>query len=369
MLISTWKVNIEDRSRRLQTELDNIRAKTPEAANDPHFTSAARAVNYARSLAGLAPIDYLPTDSVTGYAWWQRPVARLTGASIEAAWLACHRADEALLLVQPADTVRSRAVEMLADVSSALPSSDPRVAAYKAILEPVAIGELAVPAFGAAVGTQGNQVPSGDVRPAMQSIRATLNASSDNAHGNLRSFRNVLAAVMFVLLLGCIAIAFVGQFDQSAWSVCGPSETAGSTAQQCLDGGANPRGLDLAEVAIAAALGGLVSAAVGLLKQQGFQGPYSLPLVQALMKIPMGAAVGLAAILLLQRNLLGLLGPVPGTRVLAYAVLFGFAQLAVTTLIDTRANDVIQKARSKDDPNKSTSKATPSGVSQPAATH
>jgi hypothetical protein len=80
---------------------------------------------------------------------------------------------------------------------------------------------------------------------------------------------------------------------------------------------------------------------------RNFQRFFGLPLAQTLLKIPAGAATAVAGILLLQHGILGKIGPMEWPDVIAYAVLLGIAQIAVTKRIDSRASDLLGEVNSK----------------------
>ena len=80
---------------------------------------------------------------------------------------------------------------------------------------------------------------------------------------------------------------------------------------------------------------------------RNFQRFYGLPLAQTILKLPAGAVTAVAGMLLLQHGVLGSVGPVDWPTAMAYAVLLGVAQIAVTKRIDSRANDLLGDANSK----------------------
>jgi hypothetical protein len=83
-----------------------------------------------------------------------------------------------------------------------------------------------------------------------------------------------------------------------------------------------------------------------------------MPVYQALLRIPSAAATSLVGILLLQSKALGALAPVGGLEIYAYAVLFGYAQEPLLRAVDRQAGNVLDPARSKDDPSKPLSQDT-----------
>jgi hypothetical protein len=207
-------------------------------------------------------------------------------------------------------------------------------------------------------------------REVLRNVLRSVNSRSDLAHGNVRVFRNILIWLTVVLTLFLVLTAIVAWNDPTLFSVCGPAvTTAGSSAaptaaQTACPHGSAPVSGDVLMIELLGALGGLLSAVFFLKGLQAVRGPYGLPLAQGILKVPTGAAVALVGIWVLQRGVLGLLTPQSGDKVIAYAVLFGFAQQAFTNALDTRASALIGTAISTGPsarPAPSTSAASASG--------
>jgi hypothetical protein len=203
-------------------------------------------------------------------------------------------------------------------------------------------------------------------REVLRNVLRSVNSRSDLAHGNVRVFRNILIWLTVVLTLFLILTAIVAWNDPTLFSVCGPTVTvAGSSAAPTATPTACPHGSvpvsgDVLMVELLGALGGLLSAVFFLKGLQAVRGPYGLPLAQGILKVPTGAAVALVGVWVLQRGVLGLLTPQSGDKIIAYAVLFGFAQQALTNALDTRASALIGTAIS------TTPSARPASTTQAA---
>lgn len=187
-------------------------------------------------------------------------------------------------------------------------------------------------------------------REVLRNVLRSVNSRTDLAHGNVRVFRNILILLTVVLTLFLASTAVVAWNDPALFSVCGPapvstSATGTSAAPPCPHGAA-PQSSDVLMVELLGALGGLLSAVFFLKGLQAVRGPYGLPLAQGILKVPTGAAVALVGIWVLQRGVLGVLTPQSGDKIIAYAILFGFAQQALTSALDTRASALIGSATS-----------------------
>jgi hypothetical protein len=104
------------------------------------------------------------------------------------------------------------------------------------------------------------------------------------------------------------------------------------------------RGWDVPLIELLGALAAAVTAAFALRSLNGTATPFSLPLALAFLKIPAGALTAVLGLLLLRG------GFVPGfsnlddpAQIVAWAIVFGGAQQLVTRLIDSRAENVLDK--------------------------
>jgi hypothetical protein len=104
------------------------------------------------------------------------------------------------------------------------------------------------------------------------------------------------------------------------------------------------------EIEVAGTIGGLVAALFTITRLGGFAGAYRLPAYQALIRVPAGALIGLAAAILIQAQFVGVLKAQTGLSLLAYALVFGYAPEPLLRLMDQKATSVLGKAQSRNDP-------------------
>jgi hypothetical protein len=210
----------------------------------------------------------------------------------------------------------------------------------------------------------------------------------------VRNFRNILFGAAFVLMLAAIGLALLTAstprllplcFTPVDTAVCptrtgpeqgaialarrrpggeaaledvAPSMTAPSTASPSPEAARainhaevldrvirdTARGWDVPLIELIGALAAAVTGAFALRSLNGTATPYSLPLALAALKIPAGALTAVLGLLLLRG------GFVPGfsnlddpAQIVAWAIVFGGAQQLVTRLIDSRAENVLDK--------------------------
>jgi CBS domain containing-hemolysin-like protein len=105
-----------------------------------------------------------------------------------------------------------------------------------------------------------------------------------------------------------------------------------------------------------------ISAATALRNCRGTSTPVAIPIVLAILKLPLGALTAVLGLLLMRGEFVpGLSALDSSAQILAWAVLFGYAQQIFTRLIDQQAHTVLDKVRPQ------TSTETPPAAAAPAA--
>jgi hypothetical protein len=96
-------------------------------------------------------------------------------------------------------------------------------------------------------------------------------------------------------------------------------------------------------------LGGALAAAFSIRSIRGTSSPYDVPIALAVLKVPSGSLTALAGIVLLGGNFVPGLSELDSQRqILAYALVFGYAQQLATRFIDGQAHAVLNSLPSKD---------------------
>jgi hypothetical protein len=209
--------------------------------------------------------------------------------------------------------------------------------------------------------------------------------ASDQLHARARGFRNILVVatvVIAVLMLGIvIAVALFPWtmplcFEPTVPSAAATRNHAGteSTRKVCPsgedtnEGGADvlrePTREDVMIVAGLGLLGGALAGALAIRKVRGTSTPYDVPLALALLKLPTGSLTAVTGMLLLGGAFVPGLSELDSQRqILAYALLFGYAQQLGTQFIDKRAESILHAIPAKDAVSKQPTQPSPS-VSQ-----
>jgi hypothetical protein len=190
-------------------------------------------------------------------------------------------------------------------------------------------------------------------------MRAGLEAS-DQLYTRIRGFRNILlsAAALIALFVGGLVL-IVSRSPASMPLCFQPSITvlqstaSGITRTVCPSGEdreplgppqtrRRPEPGDVRIVAGLGLLGGALAAAFAIRKIKGTSTPYDVPIAIALLKVPSGALTAVAGILLLGGGFVPGLSELDSQRqILAYALVFGYAQQLATRFIDDRAQTIL----------------------------
>jgi hypothetical protein len=235
----------------------------------------------------------------------------------------------------------------------------------------------------------------------LREIRGAVDQAQLAAQSAVRSYRNVLSVAVLVLLLCAVAFPLAARsFSSEVLTVrpgpvtapsqattpspSAPSSTAtpsstpaasalsgaatspaptpptpstGATAtsepptasenSEAARNGASPSSPptfgDLATIEGWGVLGGLIGAVASLRRLRTSRDPAGLHLAQLALKLPAGALTALFGVVLLQSGILPL-SPATSGQIAAYAVLFGFAQEAITRFVDQQSGRILEGA-------------------------
>lgn len=199
-----------------------------------------------------------------------------------------------------------------------------------------------------------------------QALRLGYEAS-DRRYTQVRSFRNLLWKLVVTVLLFALALAVVVAVRPTIAPLCFyPADAAGGAADTiCPTGtgaGRRPGSWDVVAVALMGLVGGALAATFAIRKLRGTDIPYDVPLALAVLKVPLSGLTAVVGILFMTG------GFVPGLsdldsqgQVLAYAVVFGYAQQLLTQVVDNRAQSVLSSI-----PSSEPAPATPPDAPRPA---
>jgi hypothetical protein len=279
---------------------------------------------------------------------WARFKALLGGSPLERTASNLDAAEADLLRVAPPDYLEGQLPGLLAHVRAHLAPDDPRRKEMEELCNPGSRGRL----------TEAER----------NAVIAAARAASSAARREIlqiRSFRNILyicALALTVTVAGLLVLGVLRPrllplcFKPTNFAVC-PSGVGHVIPQN-----ANEREVDAAVrdaasrwdipiVAMVGVIAAAISAAVALRKLHGTSTPYALPVALAVLKLPTGALTAVLGLLLMRG------GFVPGlsaldnpAQIIAWAILFGYAQQLFTRLVDDRAHDVLNQVGGQERP-------------------
>jgi hypothetical protein len=178
------------------------------------------------------------------------------------------------------------------------------------------------------------------------------NAEARRKMSRVRSFRNVLLITAMFLLLGAVGIALMGVIDPTAVPMCfTPDDQVVCPTEQRLVGTGEDvdavlaetvSGWDLALIELIGMVAAAIAAAAALRNIRGTATPFSLPIALAVLRLPTGALTAFLGLLLMRGQFVpGLSDLDTPAQILAWAVVFGYAQELFTRLVDNQANTVL----------------------------
>jgi hypothetical protein len=268
----------------------------------------------------------------------------VTGASVQRVLGSIGAAEVHLLRAAPPEFVQSQLSELLSFVRKHVVRTDTRLVRLEQLAHDLDDGE-------AAPLTRLDQ-------EFIASIVHAAEVEARNEYMRVRSFRNLLLLTAFLLFLlaagagvfasaapGKLPICFQPANPTSQQVVC-PTRaqnlpiTTKPDADAAMRATASPWDVPLLEgIGLVAAA---VAAAAAIRGVRGTATPYSLPATLALLKLPTGALTALLGLLLMRGQFVpGLSALDTPAQILAWAVVFGYAQQAFTQFLDRRAQDLL----------------------------
>lgn len=252
-------------------------------------------------------------------SWWR-------GDSVEAAFHNLHRAEAEMVRLYSDDEVDAEVPEAIARTDIGLHPNDPRrCAALKLV-----------------------SMKDAEAKPILLSKVVQIgHEAADRQRSRVRIFRNIVLVTAMLLAAFVAFFVFWVSKHPSAVPLC--FTNPGSLARHCPTGNGLSSPADVGVVALLGLLGGALAAAVSIRNVRGTSAPYNVGVALALLKFPAGAFTALAALIAIGGELVpGLTALDTQPQILAYALLFGYAQQLLTGLIDKRAQSLLSTVPGKD---------------------
>ena len=164
----------------------------------------------------------------------------------------------------------------------------------------------------------------------------------DLEHAQLRSFRNILlSAAAFLTLVTLGTMVFVW-FNPTLIPLCFEGTIHACPTTEWV-GKPIPSPPDIVVVAVLGALGGALAATLSIRNLKGTSTPYDVPVALAALKVPLGALTAILGLVAIQGQFIPGLSQLDSQgMILAYALVFGFSQQALSRLLDKQAQNLLE---------------------------
>ena len=373
-----WREGTLTRACELEALCAWIRLKNPRNSDRALTTS----IHYHLEAARDAALGKKPDPK------WLRIFRN--GPLIERAMSNLDAAEAQLLNLAPPDYVHGQMPSLLRHVQRHLGPTDPGRQEFERIARRVGISDPDPLSQDKADQDFDERKATRTIETQRGKIVATVRAAS--SHGlreqvRLRSFRNtvvVTTALMTVLAIGVavtgllfpmlVPLCFAPELGGGKSVVVCPTGQSGpfiplqtATDQQVQAAGENPRAtpvididkvvegtankMDLIIVELVGITAAAIAAAAAIRNIRGSSERCGLPVALAVLKLPTGAITAFLGLLLMRGQFIpGLSALDSPAQILAWALVFGFAQQLFTRLVDQQGQFVLNTVRAADNP-------------------
>lgn len=336
----SWRVEAVRRADELESLAEWIRTRDRHTTGEDAQLWKAIGVHIAKARS-LARAD-------DDRSWWRKFFSPTDSTVVDATLGNLDSAEASLLRMAPSEYLVGFMPSVQAQINRYLPKSDPRRDSIDDVVHE-------------SKRTHTIKEPARDLV-----VQAYHAAGSQRRRELLRvaSFFGVLVGTTIVLTVVALAVGIFGALWPHALPLCFVPESGGDYKVVCpineshvteagaplaapkgdLDEGlaATRTAADIAVVEFAGLIAAALAAATVLRGLRGTSTPYRVPLALALLKLPAGALTAVVGLLLMRGGFVpGLSALDTSAQIIAWAVLFGYAQQLLTQLVDRQANGVL----------------------------
>jgi hypothetical protein len=332
---TAWAEDAKANIANVRAKLAVITARRADQQADPIVPVIAAQVEGFLAKAHDAAWGFEPRHRCFR-SWWN-------GTSTEAAYRNLHYAESCIAHLYAPDDIRAELPDAVRRANGALAIDDPtRLSAAQALTSSrrrednlsYTVGQLSM-------------------------LIGLGHEAADRQRARLRTFRNVMLVAVAITSLLAVGIALLGKLAPDWIPLCftqtSPPPNPTDVVVACPSGQSTvaeteraPGPADALLLVFMGAIGGALSSLVFIRGLYANSTPYNVAVPLAMLKIPAGALVAMVGTLLLAGDF------VPGfsavdrqPQILAYALLFGFAQQLVTRAVDQRAKGLIANVPTK----------------------
>jgi hypothetical protein len=374
-----WREGTLTRAYELETLCNWVRLKHPRESDCALVTAIKWHLEAARQAAWAQPLN--PRRRFRIFR---------SGPLIERATSNLDAAEAQLLNLAPPDYVLGQMPSLLRHVQRHLRPTDPGRQSFERIARSVAINNPDHPSSQNRTDQDFNDKKA-TIDNERGTIVATVRAASSEClreQLRLRSFRNVVVITAVLMALLAVGVALTGAINKTLVPLCfAPNESgdevvvvcptaqsgpfiplqadragqasgtarAGATGRPVLDiddvVAETAKPWDLLVVELVGLTAAAIAAAAAISHIRGSSERYGLPVALAALKLPTGAITAFLGLLLMRGQFVpGLSALDSPAQILAWALVFGYAQQLFTRLVDQQGQTVLNSVRSADSP-------------------
>lgn len=307
-----WVQNVAVQADVLEAKLNGITARQDLAPEQEALAAGTtRLITRAREAA------FRDNPIPSRWAMWWR------GTLVDAAYQNLHAAESLITLLYNEREIKAEIPDAVARVEASVERNDPR-------------REAALELLTSMESTLDLQL----VRERLRKVVEVGYAHADQLHSRLRSFRNLVLTAAVAITIFMSAFVIIVWLNPTWVPMCfAPS----GGARVCPTGIGAPSGSDVLIVGLLGLLGGTLAAAVSISRLKGTSTPYDVPTALAVLKAPFGVMTAIGAVVIIRGGFVpGLSALDSQVQILAYALLFGYAQQLLTGFIDRQAQNILE---------------------------
>ncbi len=352
-------------------------AQARQPAKARQAARAAKAAPTNQAPTGQAPTGQAPTDpestalESTELEWKKRFRILRNGPLLERAKSNLDAAEAEILNFAPPDYVLGLMPSLLNHVQCHLIPSDPRRQQFERIARKLGVKDPDHPALENKEPSRTDKlrIVCEDRGTIVTAVRAASSAAL-REQLRLRSFRNLVLATTFLMALLAIGLALTGFFRPTLIPLCFAPEEAGRATIVCpteqsdsfpIEPAADSEEdidvkieqtvsrQDMIVVELVGLTAAAVAAAAAIRGIRGSSERHGLPVALIALKLPTGAITAFLGLLLMRGQFVpGLSALDTSAQILAWALVFGYAQQLFTRLVDRQGQTVLDSVRGAD---------------------
>jgi hypothetical protein len=300
------------------------------------------------------------------------------GPLIERAMSNLDAAEAHLLNLAQADYLLGQMPCLLRHVRCHLPPTDPARQEFERIAQKLGIKDpdhaLAQNAKGPTLDEK-REIIEEERGKIVTTVRAASSAAL-REHVRLRSFRNVVVVTTILMALLAVGVGLTGFLRPTLIPLCFAPQESGQAVVVCPTAQSAPFSItqeagtqqpatqvqdiddavretaspqDLMVVELVGLTAAAIAAAAAIRRIKGSSERYGLPVALAALKLPTGAITAFLGLLLMRGQFVpGLSALDTSAQILAWALVFGYAQQLFTRLVDQQGQTVLENVRGAD---------------------